>query len=224
MKNIPLLFTIALLIMLLATIFCKAEAQNSIGLRAGYGSAWQFYGNDVDLPENADINIHSYHVNLMYNTYLLPKYISLSVAPGYVQRGAACIPGWQPIFEGDTELLLRYIELPTTVNFHLPFNNNRFNVAARVGLGASVMVNAIQKDIFLDSSEPPIRSKIPIDDSSNLNRFDYGVYSGLGFNYHLGKNILQLNTNFYASFVDAETVNTSRNRNITVSLGYAYQF
>lgn len=200
--------------------FFQLQAQISIGVKSGYTRAWQSYG-DVSLPDDAEIHVEGFHVSLISN-YQLNKYFRIGMEPGYIERGAACIPGWngRSSFVGDTKLLLKYIEIPIMFSGVLPLFNEKIEVFAKTGFGLSFMVKGTQEETIFGSDIPPVRTDI---DFENMNRLDNGIYGGLGITYNFGKNSLFLEYENYWSLRDADKNNTSKNRSYDVSIGYLFR-
>lgn len=214
MKTLKQLFTICFCIMTL-----HASAQFSIGFRSGYTESWEEYG-DVDLPDDADIKVEGYQVSLL--AYLqLNKNFSVGVEPGFVKRGAACIPGFG-IFQGDTKLLLDYVELPLLCKAKYPVFNNRIDLFAKLGYGASMITTAYSEETLI-GTETPIVNKTKLDlsdDNSLIKKWDHGVYSGIGVGINFGRHQILFETSFYHGMIDVERLNTSKNRSVHCGLGY----
>ena len=197
-------------------------AQVNIGAKGGYTKAWEDYG-DVNLPENAEIDIAGFNMSVL--AYLqIGQYLKVGVEPGFVQRGAACVPGWQPIFQGDTKFFLNYAELPLMVSGHLPLFQKKFEIFGKAGYGASYLASAYREQLVFGSDDPAVRTKMPLDeDSSNLNRWDHGFYGGLGLGYNFGRNQIFFETDYYRGQKDAERFNESKNRSVNFSIGYLFK-
>ena len=212
-----------LLVIFSIIISAQASAQFSIGIKGGFTKAWEDYG-DVDLPEDAEIDVSGFNISgLAY--YRLNNYLQVGIEPGYIQRGAACVPGWNggfdPIFEGDTKLFLNYAELPLMVSGNVSFFQKKFEIFGKAGYGLTFLTTAYSEEIDLGSDEPAIRTKLTLDDdSSNLNRWDHGFYGGLGIAYNLGRNQFFVESDYFMGLKDAERSNTSKNRSIDFSIGY----
>lgn len=208
------------LVLILCGLFFtqSIQAQISIGLKAGYTNAWEDYG-DIDLPENAEIDINSMNVYLL-TSYEINKYLDITIEPGFIQRGAACVPGWTPIFEGDTKFFLSYIDIPLFVQGNVPLFNNRIEIFGKLGYGLSYMVKAVREEMIFDSDEPALRFDM---DYSLFNRLDHGFHASSGIAYNLNKHQLFLETAYYRGMLDAEINNTSKNNNININVGYRYK-
>ena len=203
-------------------LFCcfsfQITAQFSFGISGGTIKAWERYG--ISLPEDAKIHVNGYYVSsLVY--FEISKLIRVGVEPGFVQRGAACIPEFQTIgpgtFIGDTRLLLDYIELPLMISARIPICN-KLEVLGKAGYGPSVMITAFQEILFISSSEPITRTKLDINPFA-LRRYDHGIYSGLGLAFNIGDDKVFLESNYYFGLNDVDPFNTSKNRSIQLGLG-----
>lgn len=210
-----------ILISLFAIFTFQLSAQVSIGLKTGYTRAWEKY--DVDVPDDARIHVRGFNIAGM--VYLkLNDHLSIGVEPGYIERGAACVPGWNtgitPIFRGDTELFLKYTELPMMVQGNLPVLNGKFEVFGKAGYGIAYMTAAFQKVTDLDGIVPSVRSKLDLSNDDRLNRLDHGFHGTVGLSKSLGKGRIFLETAYYSSVRDADRSNFSKNRNLNFNVGY----
>jgi hypothetical protein len=224
-----------ILITLLALIVFPSISQSQIviGIKSGFSDAWQDYGA-VPLPPDAETHIKGYNVSLeVYKP--INKYLRLGIEPGFVKRGAACVPGWDgrggigidPIFIGDTRFLINYVELPVNMMFSLPVFKSNFTVFVKGGYGVSVVASAVEEKIYFRGGEPTDqidRTPIVLGENSILNRWDHGVYAGAGLSYSLQAHSIFLEYDFYAGQRDAERFNTSRNRVADFSAGYRFEF
>lgn len=212
-----------LIMLVLSTI--QVSAQLSLGITGGYTKAWEDYG-DVSLPEDAEIHIAAFNFSaLVY--FPISNHVGVGVDPGFIQRGAACIPGWNgginPIFQGDTKLFLSYVAVPLMISGQAPIYKEKFEVFGKVGYGPSYLTAAIQEETILGSDDPPIRSRVKLDDSSNLNRWDHGFYGSLGIGYHVGVGQLFIESGYYLGLKNADRFNASKNRNVNFNLGYLFK-
>jgi len=201
----------------------QTNAQISIGLKSGYTRAWQDYG-DVIVPEDAITHIHGFHVTA--TTYLkINKYIEVGVEPGFIRRGAACEPGWNqltnpnPVFPGDTKLILDYIELPIMAKFNLPLFNDNFEIFGKAGYGGALIAKAVR-----ENETSGDRNDVDLGINSTLNRWDHGIYSSLGLGYNFKSSQVFINSDFYFGLRSVERFNYSRNRSLGFNLGYTYTF
>ena len=98
------------------------------------------YG-DVELPPNAQRDVTGFHIAAIAN-FALGDRIRIAAEPGFVQRGAACVPGWNsgfdPIFVGDTKFLMDYVELPFSIIGNLPLVRDKLSVFGKAGYGMFV--------------------------------------------------------------------------------------
>lgn len=199
----------------------QANAQITVGLKTGYTRAWEKY--DVEVPEDADIHVKGFNIAAM--AYLrLNSFLSIGIEPGYVERGAACIPGWNvgidPGFNGDTELFLKYSELPLMLQGNLPLFKGKLEAFGKAGYGLAYMTAAYERTVDLDGVNPPVRNKIDLSISPRLNRLDHGFHGTLGLEYQLGVGQIFIETAYYSSVRDADRQNFSKNRNLNFNLGY----
>jgi hypothetical protein len=212
-----------LLLLFSFLLAAQLHAQLSLGIQGGYTDAWQAYG-DVDLPEDAQTHISGYHISALAY-FQINKYLHVGAEPGFIKRGAACVPGWNgganPVFEGDTKFLLSYVEVPLFVSGKIPLLKNKLEVFGKVGYGPSYMTTAFREEMDLGNLDPvTTRTEMDLGEFSVLNRWDHGIYGGLGLGFNFGNNQIFVASDYYMGFKDAERFNTSKNRGIDFSIGY----
>jgi len=211
--------------MLMLLSFCwmsfQLNAQISIGLKAGYVKAWEEYG-DVGLPDDAPIHIRGLQVSALAYAQL-HKNLEIGIEPGFVQRGAACEPGFI-IFNQDTKMLLNYAELPLILKGKINLLNNKMEVFGKLGYGGSMIMNGSREVRDLSGVFPPVKTDLDIKNNENMERWDHGIYSGLGVAYNLGKHQIFLESSFYHGLRDVDKLNTSKNRSLQFNLGYMMNF
>lgn len=194
-----------------------ANAQISIGVKGGYTKAWEFYNRD--LPETAEISVNTFNFSaLLYKP--LSKRLQIGIEPGYAKRGAACVPGWGPVFVADTRLFLNYVDLPVMVSGGIPFWKKRFEVFGKAGYGISRLVSAFEQSTLTDWENPGPRQPLPLKDSETLNRIDHGAHGAAGLSMKLGPGKIMLETDWYMGFRDADKGTTSKNRTASINFGY----
>ena len=144
-----------------------------------------------------------------------------------LERGAACVPGWdggfEPIFRGDTELFLKYTELPMMVRGNISLFDGKFEAFCKAGYGLAFMTAAFEETTDLDGIVPPIRNKIDFDTDDRLNRLDHGFHSTIGLGYQIGKGQLFFETAYFGSVRDADRNNFSKNRNLNFKPGLSVE-
>lgn len=208
--------TLFLLTLLSGLYLTPLSAQFSIGLKSGLTRAWEDYG-DTDLPDDAVIHVNGYHISgLAY--YHFNNRWQLGIEPGFVQRGAACVPGFG-IFDRDTRLLLNYVELPLKIAYAQPLIKDRVALSGRFGFGTALITTAYQEVIDLSGNTPPERTRLPADGSA-VRQWDHGLHGGLGLGYNLGRNQLFLSGDYYYGLRDVDPSFASQNRNLNFALGY----
>jgi len=197
------------------------NCQISLGLRTAYVNAWMDYG-DVELPDDAEIDVDGYQVSaLIYHP--LNKHFQIGLEPGYVQRGAACVPGFTDFnpFETETKFFINYLELPVMVSGRFPFCKNKLELFGKIGVGASTAISGRQEETQIGSDLPPVETDLDIRNDSRLQPWGAGFYSGLGLAYYIGPGNLFLESNYYNGFLDVDTRNISKNRSIQIGIGYS---
>ena len=209
MKHVSLLVCLFLFTNLL-------HAQVSIGIKAGYVKAWERYG-DIGLPEDAKIHINGYQFSGIVELPI-SGLLSLRVEPGYIQRGAACFPGWiNPT--RDTRFRFNYVELPVLIEAHQHILGNKLSISGKAGYGAAYIVSAKRETVIWDSGEREF-NKLDFDIDDWVNRFDHGIYAGAGLSYKIGKNNLFAEVTHYHGMVNVDKNNQTANRTMQYSLGY----
>jgi len=208
-----------LFVFLCCCITFQIRAQFSVGVRGGYIKAWEEYG-DVDLPDNAKIHVNGFQVSALAYFEII-KHINIGLEPGYTQRGAACVPGFV-VFNEEAKLFFNYIELPLMIKARFPVCNDKLEIFGKAGYGTSRIMTAFQEIQDLGSDEPPVRTEIDLNPrfGININRWDQGIYGGLGVAYNVRNNLLFLESNYYFGLKDVDTSKTSKNRSIHLGLGY----
>ncbi|MGK0317767.1 MAG: hypothetical protein ACI86M_004013 [Saprospiraceae bacterium] len=193
-------------------------SQFFIGAKAGYTSSWPDYG-DIELPEDAQTDINGYNINVILN-YSITKKISVGLEPGYVNRGAACLPGWSPVWEGDSELLINYIELPLLLKYKWKLTN-KLSLNINAGYGASYLVSAY-RSVRNSVDEPAMVTQLDVSDvwDSSTKRLDHGLYLGSGFSYELGIGSIVSDIRYYQGVPNIERRNFMKNRSLSFSVGY----
>ncbi len=217
-------FKLVLVFAFLLTVQFNVFSQSYFGIKGGYTNAWPDYGQTV-LPDNAQTDVNGLNFSLLYYKPL-NKHFHIGIEPGFIQRGAACFPGWQPVFVGDTKVKLNYVELPIMASFNVPLSKTNFGIYAKLGYGAAFLLSAMQELIDLNSKAAPIRSRIDLGaDDSRLIRIDHGLHSSLGIAYTIGNNHkLILESNFYYGLSNYDKINVAKNRSLNVSVGYVMGF
>jgi len=211
--------------MLMLVSFCwisiQLNAQISIGLKAGYVKAWEEYG-DVELPDDAQIHVGGFQISALAYAQISNN-LEIGIEPGFVQRGAACIPGFID-FNQDTKLLLNYGELPLILKGKINLLGSKIEVFGKLGYGVSMIINGSSEVRDLSGVFPPVKTDLDIKNNETMERWDHGLYSGLGVAYNFGKNQIFFESNFYHGLRDVEKFNTSKNRSLQFNVGYMMRF
>jgi hypothetical protein len=199
----------------------QLNAQLSIGVKSGYTRAWQNYG-DVIVPSDAVTHVHGFHATAL-TYWKFNRYFEIGIEPGFIKRGAACVPGWNqginpnPVFPGDSKFLLDYIELPLMIKGNLPLFKGKLAIFGKLGYGNSILVNAIRENET--SGERTDMTK-----SNQIRRWDHGLYSSFGFGVNFKSSQLFVSSDYYYGLINAEGFTTSKNRSLNFSVGYSITF
>ncbi len=213
---------------LLTAIICllafDLHAQFSLGVRGGFTRSWEEYGA-VTLPNDATIHVDRLQVSgLAY--YSFGKYFSVGIEPGFVQRGAACIPGWNGgggLFVGDTKFLLNYVELPLMAKVSVPLYR-QLKIFGKAGYGVARIVSAYEETSFLGTDQATIKSSLDFDANPSLQKWDHGLYGSVGLSFDIGANQIFVESLYYAGQRDFDTSFTSKNRGYHLGIGYMRRF
>jgi hypothetical protein len=203
-----------LLVILFFSFSFQSKAQFSLGIKGGYTKAWEGYG-ETSLPEDAEIHVSGFNLSAPAY-YQFARHFRVGLEPGYVQRGAACFPGYFSL-PFDTRFYLNYVEMPLMISANFPVYRNKLEVFGKAGYGASFLITAFREQTVVNGDEPPERIKWDLSESSNFYRLDHGFYGGLG----IGFNQIFLEWDYYYGLIDVDKFNTTKNRSMDFSLGYA---
>lgn len=201
------------------------HGQIAIGVKGGYTNSWPGYG-DVELPNDAQTHISGNNLSIFLTIPVFENY-KITFNPGYIKRGAACFPGWQPVFEGDSKVLLNYFELPILIEKGFSLGSTKLDLVSGLGYGLSSLNSAnVHEDRVFQDGINTIVSPIRIGKSSNdiFNRIDHGFYLNLKVVYNLFINhFIFLDTQYYHGMRDYDKVNVSKNRSINLNFGFGYR-
>jgi len=207
--------------LLITLTFClitiQISAQFSFGVRGGFIRAWEDYG-EAELPDDAKIHVDGFQISAL-TYFALGEHFQIGAEPGYTQRGAACYPRFI-IFNNDTKFLVNYLEIPMMISSKFTFFKEKISITGKLGYGPSFITSAFREVTRLSGDEPPTKIKLDVNDSSELKRWDHGMYGGLGVSLSTGLNRLFLETVYYRGLTDVDPNNASKNRSIQLGLGY----
>lgn len=209
----------SLLFLSISLISSQAFCQFSFGIKSGYVRAWQDYG-DVLLPDGARIHVHGFQASTMIY-YQINKHVRIGAEPGFVQRGAACEPGFST-FNSDTEIHLNYADLPLFCTFVVPMCQNKLEAFWKVGAGTSVILSGYRQVNIFTNDNTPQQTKLLFSGPFPSRRWDFGVYGGLGVALNVGHNQFRLESNFYGGATNFAQRAISENRTVFIGLGYLY--
>jgi len=204
-------------------VYGNLYSQNSVGFKGGFTYAWPEYGS-IELPEDADTHIEGFNFSIFY-FYNFHKNWAIGVAPGYIKRGAACFPGFQPVFIGDSKVFLNYIEFPVLVQKSFVLSRNGLRLNSSLGYGLSKLMSAFVHEEIDGSAEKPNVSRIEVDSDNigSFNKYDHGAYFNLGLPYSLNeKHSIFIESSFYYGLKDYDKLSTSKNRSFNLNVGYSF--
>ena len=161
-------------------------SQLELGLKGGFTKSWPGYG-DVELPEGAQTDVNGYNISI-FTGLEISNGFGVNFNPGFTRRGAACFPGWQPQFNGDSRVFLNYFDLPVMIfkRVDLKF----IEIIPSVGYGINILKSAfLHQD--LQAGEGVIVSVEELDVGSSAvnsyNRYDHGFHLNLKIQRNLFK-------------------------------------
>lgn len=203
--------------LLLCVGFQSLDAQLQIGLRAGAVHSWPDYGDDFEIPENAETSVTNFGAALDVYAPLGGGWF-LSASPGYQQRGMACIPTIDapPPFDPNTDSKwkISYVDLPLRVGKRWGLGNSPWEIRAAAGPSISYALSARAR--FTDwwgDQDWDIRN------GETVHNWDYGISAGAGIGYRLPNWTLQLQADQYVGLRDVATFTDSKVRSLGLSLG-----
>ncbi|MFM9949928.1 MAG: outer membrane beta-barrel protein [Saprospiraceae bacterium] len=195
------------------------SAQVRLGVNVFYNQAWQQYDESL-LILRENVYIHTPGASATVE-YAIDQHLSLVVEPGFVQRGAACFPGFQlPIGGNEVTFVGNYIEMPVMVQGQLYAWQNRLQFFVQAGAGYSYMISGYREFSFENPEAPAQRNRLIFDEEPNVNRFDFGYYGGGGVGVKAGPGYLTATCRYYHGMPDVDDFQVSKNRALSYALGY----
>lgn len=137
-----------------------------------------------------------------------------------MQRGAACEPGFV-VFNQDTKLSLNYAELPLHLRVRYQLFTPKLEVFANAGYSISYLLNADREIIDLTTQNIIFNEKLDLE-TANMRRIDHGLRAGGGLRYNFNRFALLGKYERYYAFTDIDKSITSRNREMSLTLGLIY--
>lgn len=195
------------------------SAQVSLGVRAFYNNAWQQYDESL-LILRENVYIHNAGAAATVE-YAIDPHFSLVVEPGFVQRGAACLPGFGlPVGGSEVTFVGSYVEMPVLAQAHLYALQNKLQFFVQAGAGYSYLMKAHRKFDFVNPEAPSQRERINFDQEPNINRLDFGYYGGGGIGIKAGPGYLTATCRYYHGMPDVDDFQVSKNRAMSYGVGY----
>lgn len=213
---------------LLLSVLCfQLSAQLTAGLKVQSGKSWQDYTFAEGVPPIDGYNQRITHQGISAELFyqLQNPRFQLGIAPGFVQRGAACEPGFlgdNPFLAQEATLYANYIQAPLLVRFR-PLLKKRFSLFTQVGGGLGYLVGGYRDVVFWNPDEPSEKQPLVFDNEPSLNRIELGLQGGFGLSYQLGPGELQLSGDYYHGLTDMNKNFGSLHRAWSVGLGYAFR-
>lgn len=208
------------------------NAQWSFGLKAGinktaYSNGTSFYLNNG----KTQLKNMSTSAMLYFNA---SKHFSFGIEPGMVQRGADdpfeyecfifCGTG-SPITTfpyNNSTVYMDYIQLPFFTKYKFHILNNKLELSAKGGYGISYATSGYQQSEQLVRTEKTDIQNIDFK-NDGFNRWDSGIYGGLGMGLHFPFGTVILESELYYG-LNSITDYALTNQSIGYSLGYRLDF
>ena len=206
-------------LLFITTLFLltPAQAQVSFGLLAGYNRSQEKY--DVEVPEDAQLHIASYHISGLL-TVPVSKRFSVMTEAGFIQRGAACEPGFVG-FAQDSELRLHYGNLTVNTSYDV-LKWGRLKVSAYAGFSGSYLLSGNTTITFEDFQGPGrVRRDLELENNDRWNRLDTGLSYGSMIKFQFGCGDIITRVGGYRGFIDVDSNNGSLSRDLLLSIGYS---
>jgi hypothetical protein len=196
----------------------QLAGQTAVGVLGGLNRSHEQY--DVELPDDARTHVYGYHASAYLETALLNR-LRLAVEAGYIQRGAACEPGFI-IFNQDTELRLNYGRLAPSLLLDV-LRLGEFSAQIYAGGEGSYLFSGNRTITNMVDGSKFERSLDLQDENSNMNRFDYGYNFGLMLRYGAGPGHVVARAGGYRGLAQIDRENFSLSRDWLASVGYLIQ-
>ncbi|MEL7221756.1 MAG: outer membrane beta-barrel protein [Bacteroidota bacterium] len=210
---------------LLSVMCLPLSAQLTAGLKVQSGKAWLDYTFAEGVPPidgyNQRITHQGVSAELFYQ--LQNPRLQVGIAPGYVQRGAACEPGFigdNVFLVADATIYANYVQVPVLLRYS-PIVKKRFSLFTQIGGGLGYLLSGYRDVSFWQPDRPNEEQALIFENEPTLNRLELGLQGGLGISYQLGPGQLQLSGDFYYGLTDMNQNFGSQHRVWSVGLGYA---
>lgn len=175
------------------------------------------------MPDDAKTDVNGFNLSFFMGYQAFDNMV-IGVSPAFVRRGAACFPGWQPVFEGDSRVFLNYIDIPLMIS--RKFDLKLVKLVTSIGYGVNILTSAsvhqdfiVHGDKRIDVREIEVGTKS--DDS--FRRFDQGFHFGVRLDRNVMENhFIFFETAYYLGLMDYGKKNTSKNRNLNFNVGIGY--
>ena len=227
------------LLLLLAILACylPANAQISFGIKGGINQAWHS-GSNADAPK-----MQGFSTSLaIYKR--LGRFLEIGIEPGFVQRGtterygegytmpyAICcfgdcdLPFYEEMDNPYRGLKASYIQAPVMIRANLPLANNKLALFGKTGCGLSYLSSGYYGTMVYDETifvhRPETEElRFSEEDGIGTNRWDWGIYNGIGIGYRLGFGMLSVEAEYYHGFRAVNENDAFKNRGINYSFGY----
>lgn len=193
------------------------SAQVSFGVNFLYNQAWQKYDESLNI-DRGNVYIDKFGGSATVQYDFSPNF-SIVAEPGFIQRGAACFPGFLPS-GNEVTFVGNYLEMPVLLKGRIFAAENQFQFFAFAGAGYSYMLSATRTIDFQDEGTPDQRNRINFDEEPNVNRTDFGFYGGGGVGILMGPGYITATARYYHGMPNVDDFQESKNRALGFALGY----
>ncbi|MEO1262737.1 MAG: outer membrane beta-barrel protein [Bacteroidota bacterium] len=211
--------------------YLPANSQISFGIKGSYTRAW------FSPDKEAKMGGLGTTVTLYKR---LNKYLEIGTEPGLVQRGASqsygafgettmylCCFSPSPIFpqilDPLTSLRTSYIQAPLLIRTRFSLGNGPLSAFAKLGGGPSFLAAGHYETNSMDDFSfeiTPVIRPFDFSQNDNINRWDWGLYGGVGLALRLGAGHINFETELYRGLSKLLENDDDKNRSRSFSLGY----
>ncbi|GAA5220282.1 hypothetical protein GCM10025777_09120 [Membranihabitans marinus] len=161
--------------------------------------------------------MHGYSIHSSIRHHLTKRF-SLSVEPGYVQRGSGYLPSL--LSDGDNgEQKAHYFNLPLYLQIEKPVIN-QLGIVGKIGYSLSRLLGGQRKIYNSDPHQPSQTVKLNACSPYPLNKWDHGLHTGFGIFHVLPFGRFQIEGDYYFGAMDSIQELASKNKNINFSLSF----
>lgn len=192
------------------------SAQTEVGIKIGYSNAWVDF-LDFPPPLGVETAMHGISIHSSIR-HPLTKRLSISIEPGYIQRGS----GYLPAIISDTEKAEQkshYFELPLFLQIEKPVIN-QVGIVGKLGYSIARLLGSNRTLYSSDPQQPPQTVKLNSCSPYPINKWDHGLHTGFGIFHVVSFGRFQIEGDYYFGAKDSISDLASKNKNINFSLSF----